>query len=152
MNAHTFITRQRTLLEAMQANAERECLIIANDLLALTRLRVNTEGLDSDNQPFAPYSPAYARQRQARGRQVAFVDFSDTGKLWGAVRATVEATGPGFVRVVITARDQLSQAKLAGALGSPQPRPRGNILVPTEDEIAMAAEANRRRIAKYIAQ
>jgi hypothetical protein len=152
MDAATFVLRQRALLASMEANAARECLIIANDLLAVTRLRVNTQGLDSDGTQFAPYSPGWARDRKTRGRQVAFVDFSDTGALWGAVAAKVEAQSPGSVTVVITARDALSQTKLRGALNTPGSRPRGNILVPTDDEIDMAAEANRQRIAAYIVQ
>lgn len=152
MDAKTFVQQQRALLASMEANAERECLIIANDLLALTRLRVNTQGLDSDGGQFASYSPQWARDRQRRGRQVAFVSFSDTGALWGAVAAKVEASSPGSVTVVITARDALSQDKLAGALVEPKRKPRGNILVPTDDEIDLAAEANRQRVAAYIIQ
>jgi hypothetical protein len=150
MDARDYIAKQRALLQALEANAAQECLVITDDLLALTRLRVNTEGRDSTGARFSPYSPGYAKQRAKRGRQTAFVDFSDTGALWAAIRATVESRSAGSVTVVITARDALSQDKLAGALGTPKARPRGNILVPSAGELALAERANRARIAKYL--
>lgn len=42
---------------------------------------------------FAPYSPAYAKIRQKKGRQVSYVDLNDTGNMWGALSATMEKRG-----------------------------------------------------------
>jgi len=42
---------------------------------------------------FAPYSPAYAKIRQKKGRQVAFVDLNDTGQMWSSLTSTLESRG-----------------------------------------------------------
>ena len=42
---------------------------------------------------FAPYTPAYAKVRRKKGRQVAYVDLNDTGKMWGGISAALEKRG-----------------------------------------------------------
>jgi hypothetical protein len=41
---------------------------------------------------FAPYTPAYAKVRRAKGRQVAYVDLNDSGEMWGGISAALERT------------------------------------------------------------
>jgi hypothetical protein len=42
---------------------------------------------------FAPYSPDYAKVRRAKGRQVSYVDLTDTGQMWAGLSATLERRG-----------------------------------------------------------
>lgn len=42
---------------------------------------------------FAPYSPAYAKIRQKKGRQVNYVDLNDTGQMWNSLSSGMEKRG-----------------------------------------------------------
>jgi len=136
-------------LAAIRANRVIQCLEISRDLAALVRLRINTQGRDFEGNRFSPYSPQYAKFRAAKGRQIAFPDFNFSGALQNATRPEVESQTADSVTIVTTARDELSQKKLLGALGTPKGAPRGNILLPSKGEIDLAAQANQKRIEKY---
>lgn len=150
MTAREYIESLRARIAALQANRARDALRIATDLNALVRLRINTSGRDSMNRPFTPYSPGYAQQRQQKGRQASFVDFNFTGRLQAATRSYVEKEDKNAVVIITTAKGRDNQAKLRGAMTQPKGRPRGNILLASQQEIAQAQQANLQRVMKYL--
>jgi hypothetical protein len=150
MTAQEYIQRQRQLLEAMNANRAKESLTIAFDLAAQIRLRISTRGEDFQGSKFSPYSKQWSENRQKRGRQIGYVDFTDTGRLWASVRPVVAKVEPTRVDVTIQATGADNNDKLRGALTTPKAKPRGNILLPSQSEIANASRANQARVQKYL--
>ena len=137
------IDRIRQIKQSLIDNREAEALRIAFDALALTKLRIQTKGENADNSPFPPYVPGYAKERQAAGYQVGFVDFTRTGRLWANVQPRVEASNVFYATVVVEGSEQRSKDIIQGAK-----RKRGNILRPSREELEFIRDANRRRVLK----
>lgn len=150
MDAKDFAATYRARLETMQRNRAKEVLIIAAELKAQVQFRIQATGTDFTGASFIGYSPAYAKTRKAKGRQTAKVDFTDTGQLWNNVRPVVIENTETSTTVEVGAQDAVNRAKLYGALSQPNAAPRGRILQPNQREIALAGEANKSRIAKYL--
>jgi len=145
MNPRQFIREYQARVDALNANRAAEVGRVTFDLLAQVRLRVQSQGQNFRGQPFAPYTRDYAHRRAKAGYQVGYVDFTRTGRLWASVRPTVVDETRTAVTVQVAASTATDRDKLRGAV-----RKRGNILTPSKDEIAIAAESNRRRILKYL--
>lgn len=126
-NAKEVILRLKlSVIEARQKTA----LITALDLIALVKLRIQTEGRDANNQSFVPYTLPYAKDRQNFGAQTGFVDFTRTGRMWASIRPEIIEDTIEKTVVEIKSRTAEGQAKLNG-----QFKKRGNILLPTNEEI-----------------
>ena len=143
MALEKLINRIKEIKQSLVDNREREVLLIALDQLALTKLRIQTKGENSNNQPFAPYTPEYAKDRQKGGYQVGYVDFTRTGRLWANVQPRISESGVFSATVVIEGNEQRSKDIVAGAA-----KKRGNILQPSKEEIEFTRQANRRRVLK----
>lgn len=143
MAFENLLARIRQIKSNLINDRENEALRIAFDQLALTKLRIQTKGQNFNEQPFAPYVPAYAKERQAAGYQVGYVDFTRTGRMWAAVRPRVESSSIFSATVVIEGADQRSKDIIAGAA-----KKRGNILQPSKSEIEFVRQANRERVLK----
>jgi len=126
------------------ANREADALRIALDQVALVKLRIQSRGVNADGAKFEPYVPAYAKQRKNKGYQVEFVDFTRTGRLMASISPRVTSSSVFSATVVIGPDNPESEKILAGLS-----RKRGNILEPSEQELQIIREANRRRILKY---
>lgn len=150
MNLREWGERLRGAVAQMDANRQREGLIIANDLNAMVWLRIQTTGKAYTGATFSPYSDAYKKVRRKAGAQTSYVDFTVTGQLARNVRPEVVASDNNSVTIEVTARDSANQMKLRGATVQPKGSPRGNILIPNEREIGIAQQANRDRVLKYI--
>lgn len=137
------LNRIRQIKQNLVNDRENEALRIAFDQLALTKLRIQTKGQNFNEQPFVPYVPAYAKERQAAGYQVGYVDFTRTGRMWAAVRPRVESSSIFSATVIIEGADQRSKDIIAGAS-----KKRGNILQPSKSEIEFVRQANRERVLK----
>lgn len=138
------INRIRQIKHDLTANREADATRIALDQIALTKLRIQTTGQNSENQPFSPYVPSYAKQRQKAGYQVGYVDFTRSGRMWAAVRPFVVKSSVFSATIEIRGADQRAQDIIAGARAK-----RGNILRPSQQEIELSREANRQRVLKY---
>lgn len=58
----------------------------------ITRIRTRTiQGVDVDQQPFVPYSPAYAKQRLRTGRKTVPVDLTKSGRMFASMQGQVES-------------------------------------------------------------
>lgn len=143
MAFENLLARIRQIKSNLINDRENEALRIAFDQLALTKLRIQTKGQNFNEQPFAPYVPPYAKERQAAGYQVGYVDFTRTGRMWAAVRPRVESSSIFSATIVIEGADQRSKDIIAGAA-----RKRGNILQPSKSEIEFVRQANRERVLK----
>lgn len=128
----------------MSANRARDVLNISLEAKALMQLRIQTRGYNFQEQPFSPYTPAYAKNRKNAGYQADYVDFTRTGNLWANVRPEVVENTEYTTTVEITARDRGNQAKLQGAVPK-----RGNILRLSDAEIDLLRQLNEQRIARY---
>lgn len=141
------LNRIRQIKSNLTFNREAEAMRMAFDQLALLKLRIQTKGQNSEEQAFAPYVPAYARERQRSGYQVGIVDFTRTGRLWANVAPRVESATDTSVTVVIEGGEKRSKDIIQGAR-----RKRGNILQPTRKEIELIRAANRERVLKAFQQ
>ena len=137
------LNRIREIKQNLTDNREREVTLIALDQLALTKLRIQKEGKDSNESPFAPYTPGYKKERGAAGYQVGYVDFTRTGRLWANVQPRITASDIFSATVVIEGSEQRSKDIVAGAA-----KKRGNILQPSKAEIEFTRQANRRRVLR----
>lgn len=143
MALENILNRIRQIKNNLTFNREAEAMRMAFDQLALLKLRIQTKGQNSEEQAFAPYVPAYARERQRSGYQVGIVDFTRTGRLWANVAPRVESATDTSVTVVIEGGEKRSKDIIQGAR-----RKRGNILQPTRKEIELIRAANRERVLK----
>ena len=150
MNFREWGASLQARLGEMQANRERESLIIASDLKALVQLRIQTSGENYRGSQFSPYSSQYAKTRQKAGAQTSYVDFTVTGQLWANIRPEITESTPTSTTVEIAARDKANIDKMLGALRQPKGAPRGNILLPSEDEVKFVQDAHLERVIKYI--
>ena len=143
MALEAILQQIRQIKQRLTSDREAESLRISLDLLALMKLRIQTEGKNSDEVAFLPYTPAYAKERKSAGYQVGYVDFTRTGRLWANVKPRVESSSVYSATVVIEGGEQRSKDIIAGAA-----RKRGNILQPSRAEIELVRKANRQRILK----
>ena len=137
------LNRIRQIKQNLINDRENEALRISFDQLALTKLRIQSKGQNSQEAAFAPYTEAYKKQRSSAGYQVGYVDFTRTGRLWANVQPRVTASDIFSATVVIEGSDQRSRDIIAGAA-----KKRGNILQPSKDEIEFTRQANRRRVLR----
>jgi hypothetical protein len=129
------------------ANREAEVLRISLDQIALTKLRIQTRGDDYSGAQFAPYVPAYAKNRKKAGYQVGYVDFTRTGRMWANVHPVIVSSSVFSATVELQGSDQRSKDIIAGA----RPK-RGDILRPSAGEIELTRRANRTRLQRYFDQ
>lgn len=137
------LNRIRQIKQDLISNREAEVLTIALDQIALIKLRIQTKGQNSNEQPFAPYTEAYAKGRKGSGYQVGYVDFTRTGRMFAAIRPRIVQSSPFSATVQIEGADQRAKDIVAGAV-----RKRGNILQPSAAEIELTRQANWRRVLK----
>lgn len=134
----------RRNLQALRDNRERELQIIGSDISALIKLRIQGSGENFQGSKFTPYTPGYATQRQKKGFQIGYVDFTRTGRLWASVYPDVDGSGAKYT-IVISAHGVDNIRKVEGS-----EKKRGNILRPSQDELNLASQANEARVRKYL--
>lgn len=137
------IARIRQVKHNLESNRESEATRIVLDQIALTKLRVQTKGESYTGAAFSPYVPAYKKERQSKGYQVGYVDFTRTGRMWAAVRPVTVSVSVFSATIAIEGADQRARDIIAGA----RPK-RGNIVQPSRAEIELSRQANRERIRR----
>lgn len=145
MEANEFARNLRGRITNWQAVRETEILRIGVSLAGQVKLRISEEGRNADGQSFPDYTPGYKRRRAKLGFQVQYVDFTRSGALFRDVNAYIAEDDGRKTTVSITARRPESQDKLRGAV-----KKRGNILVPSEDELALAVASYEERRRKVL--
>lgn len=145
MRAEDFANDYRARLESWKANRAAELIRIGVSLAGQVKLRVSEEGRNAAGQDFPDYVPSYKARRAKLGFQVEHVDFTRSGSLMRDINAYLTEDSATRSTVTITARRGENQDKLQGAV-----RKRGNILVPSRDELALAVAAYEERRLKYL--
>lgn len=144
MTARDFADQIRRNVEALRNNREAELKTIGSDLAALIKLRIQGSGENYQGAKFSPYTSGYATQRQKKGFQIGYVDFTRSGRLWASVYPDVDGNGAKYT-IVISAHGADNIQKVEGAV-----KKRGNILRPSQDELNLAEQANAARVRKYL--
>lgn len=139
------INRIAQAREQIIANREREVLTLASDQIALLKLRLQTEGVNAQGQPWVPYTSVYAKRRARDGYQVKFVDFTVTGRTLASIIPVVTSSTVFATTVEIRPADDQSRAIVSG-LSNKRP----GILDPSPDEVRILREGNISRILKYL--
>ncbi len=139
------INRIAQAREQIIANREREVLTLASDQIALLKLRLQTEGVNAQGQPWIPYTSAYSKKRARDGYQVKFVDFTVTGRTLASIVPIVTNSNVFSTSVEIQPSDEQSRAIIAGLS-----KKRPGILAPSPDEVRILREGNISRLLKYL--
>lgn len=87
-------------------------LTIANDAKALIQRRVQQKGLNASGNHTPKYSDSYAKRRQKKGRQINFMDLTDTGEMWRSIGVTNNRKEPNRTIVTVAGRDEFTQNKV----------------------------------------
>lgn len=126
-------------------NREKETLKILLDTTALIKLRIQNKGEDSEGNLFPDYTTPYKKVRQKKSLQIEKVDFTDTGRMFANIRPVLVRKDEDRIVYELKAGNALNQAKLDG-----QFKKRGNILAPSDSEIAQVQRLNRQRIINVV--
>ena len=142
MTSEELVNGLRVFLDRMSGpELERRLLRTASDLKDSVRDRVQNSGLNRRNQPFAAYTPPYAKQRQKAGFQVRKVDYTRTGRLWASIMPQVISNDGETIIIEIGPRGRENELKLLGP-GTLKARKdgvrRGLPTLPNEKEISEA--------------
>jgi hypothetical protein len=139
------IERIRKIKADIINNREADALRIGFDMTALIKFRIQTRGENADGAQFVPYTPLSKSLRAAKGYQIGYVDFTQTGRLWANIAPRIESSSVFSATVVIEGSEQRSKDLVQKF--APK---RGNILKASPSEIELARKANRSRIEKYL--
>lgn len=121
-------------------NTAKDALLSSLDMLALVKLRVQTRGKDFEEKAFRPYSARRKAERQDRGAQTDFVDFTLTGRLWNNIQPIVKSESAGEVKIVVGATSADNEEKLLNNL-----KYRPLITRPTLKEILILRKIHEKR-------
>lgn len=143
MEAREFFRKLRENIAELNRNRDREFGVIAADLSAQIKLRIQTTGRNASGQLFAPYTPEYARVRTNFGAQTGYVDLTVTGRLMANIQARKTGDTESSTTYTIGPDSQENIDKLRGQL-----RKRGQVLTPSADEIQIASDSNLERVLK----
>lgn len=146
MSFQAEIDRIESVKAKILSTQGQRVLTIAFDLSALIKLRIQTSGENSQGSPLPAYTPFTVRSRKAKGYQVGYVDYTQTGQLWASVGPRMIAEGNGLSTVVIESRNQRGKDILTKA----EPK-RGNLLMASADEIKFAQDAYTKGIELLLA-
>lgn len=132
----------RQIRADLNRTREQRVLQVAFDLSALIKLRIQSRGENYQGSPLPPYTPFTVRDRKAKGYQVGYVDYTQTGRLWASVSPRLVSSDDGGVTtVVIESREQRGKDILERA----EPK-RGNLLLASDEEIKLANDAYNRGV------
>lgn len=134
------IERIRQLKADFIATQGQDMLAAAFDLSALIKLRIQTTGQNYQGGQLPYYTPFTVRTRKAKGYQVGFVDYTQTGQLWASVGPRLISADNGIAKVVIESRNERGK----GILDKAEPK-RGNLLQPSADELKTVEESYKLR-------
>jgi len=87
-------------------------LQIGLDGKALIQRRVQEEGKTASGESTGLYSTAYEKKRAKKGRQINFVDVTDTGEMWRSIGFKEKKQNNKESIVTIAGRDEFTQNKI----------------------------------------
>lgn len=87
-------------------------LQIGLDGKALIQRRVQEEGKTASGESTGLYSIPYGKRRAKKGRQINFVDVTDTGEMWRSIGFKEKKQNNKESIVTIAGRDEFTQNKI----------------------------------------
>ena len=114
MKAEEAILRLHYVVDQTINNWGPVMLEVATSANTLLQNRIINTGYNAYNRQFDPYSKQYAKFREKKGRQIGFVDFSFSGRMWSSVQV-VSSEGEhakGMARISTLSDEQMQ--KLSG--------------------------------------
>jgi hypothetical protein len=145
MTIKQLIERIRQAKKEIIANREADTLRICLDQAALIKLRLQQQGIDSEGAAWPDYTARYKKERQNAGYQVAFVDFTRSGQFLQSFQPVVIKSDLFTCVVEIRPNSQEMKTRLRGLEGK-----RPGIFQPSDEEIELVREANRKRLFRYL--
>lgn len=145
MNLREFSERLAKITTQLSEERERNAFLISADLAASVKLRIQKTGVNSEGQQFEDYTSVYTKRRRKDGFQARYIDFTRTGRMFASIQPRVTSHTDAKTAVTIKAGNSKEQTKLNG-----QARKRGNILLPTDEEIQQINELNRQRVIRVV--
>lgn len=173
MSFLSFAEKCRMFVQTVNENRERESLIIGKETVALVRLRVQNEGVDSNGQSFGGYSKAVVPQYYYYGRSLSdgaedkvkagdwflsyeefrednnlrtdIKDFTFSGEMWRNAGVTDIQSDQYKTDVTLGGQTQRSAELL-----SYHSDKYGNLLAPNEQEITFIVDSHIERINQAI--
>ena len=139
------IQRIQQIKSDLLRTQSQRLLAIAFDVSALIKLRIQTTGENSQNQKLPYYTPFTVKSRKAKGYQVGYVDYTQTGQLWASVGPRLISEGGGLCKVVIESRNQRGKDILTKAESK-----WGNLLLASDEELKIAQESYTRGIENVL--
>ena len=82
MSFKDFARKIRLVSNEINETREEQSVIIAEETVALIRLRVQNEKVNADGDSFGAYSPAYEMFRLSQNQPVDAKNFTLTGDMW----------------------------------------------------------------------
>ena len=140
-----FAQRLKKVVEVLNATREEESIVIAQETVALIRLRDQTDKVDEEGTSFGSYSLGYEIFRTLNNQPIDAKNYTFTGKMWRDTGITdVQDTG-GTTTVTIG-----GQTDRAESLMEYNTTRDGPILEASEEDEEFIREAHEERIINII--
>lgn len=165
--------RLRVIIDEIEATRSEQSFLVAKELVANVRSRVQNQKVDADGTSFGTYSTAvvprwmlekramsggaktriragawfqsYTDLREANNLKTDSIDFTFTGRLWQQTGVSDIQASRGITTVKIGGQTEYAKQ----ILGFQEER-HGNILTPNEEELQRVREAHEERILNII--
>jgi len=172
-NLLNFINALKNISRDLIDTREQESIVIANDTIALVRLRVQTDKQDADGSDFGQYSEAVVPQwmlygkslsdgaeqrvrdgewfqsykdlREANNLETDGIDFTFSGNMWRNTGVNKVKNTSFTTSVSIGGQTEMASNKLSYQ----EPR-HGNIIAISDEEQRLVIEAHEERVNKLI--
>ena len=140
-----FAQRLKKVVEVLNATREEESIVIAQETVALIRLRVQTDKVDAEGSSFGSYSLGYEIFRTLNNQPTDAKNYTFTGQMWRDTGITdVQDTG-GTTTVTIGCQTDRSESLMEYNTDRDGP-----ILEASEEEEDFIREAHEERIINII--
>ena len=141
-----FAQRLKKVVEVLNATREEESIVIAQETVALIRLRVQNDKVDAEGVSFGSYSLGYEIFRTLNNQPIDAKNYTFTGQMWRDTGITdVQDTG-GTTTVTIGGQTD----RAASLMEYNTTRDGVEILEASEEEEEFIREAHEERIINII--
>jgi hypothetical protein len=111
-NINDFIGQMRNFKQDLEDNFSDAMLEGATTAKSLVQHRVQEGGGNADGVPFREYAESTKKIRKSEGKQILFVDFTDTGRMWANIGVVNVKTGKNIAEIKIGGKNDATRRKL----------------------------------------
>lgn len=111
-NLEEFIGKMKNLSKDLEENFGDAILEGSITAKSLVQNRIQERGISSNNVPFGEYAESTKKIRKKEGKQIIFVDLTDSGEMWKRIGVVNEKKSKNFVAIKIGAKDEFTRKKL----------------------------------------